>query len=661
MNREKITVVPMGDTYKVNYCLDVDDVVDAKVYDMSRSGQFPQMILCNMQENGGVRVFEYDIDHMKPLPEILRSTVGKKEMLTVIYNVLDGLESFGKGMVSLSFVAKDIQHIFVSPETYDVGFIVAPVNKEATDMNEVRNLIKTIIVDATYSENDGDNYVARLINLTNVPGTFSSSDMKNKVIDLFVEMGASVPVAGRKKVADDAFATSGNSHILRSDVPSPKVSRLGVMRNNARMNGGMPPMGPNGMPVNGGMPPMGPNGMPVNGGMPPMGSNGMPMNGGMPPMGPNGMPMNGGMPPMGPNGMPINGGVPPMGPNGMPVNGGMPPMGPNGMPMNGGVPPMGPNGMPMNGGVPPMGPNGMPMNGGMPPMGPNGMPMNENVPPMSNPLGGAPVPPMGNPFETMPEVKDAEKEDVEENKGAEEDREIQEQPKMEKPFGEATIPSMPEMSNPFGGAPVPPTGNLSGGVPVSPMENPIEQAPEDRAAEDKENENTEETSEQPVTDNLIGGAPVPPMPEMGNPFSGAPIPEMGNPFGGAPMPPMPEMNNQFGGTPVSSAVPTGMPFEEGPAPYFIRMRTGERINIDKAEFKIGRKASEVDYAISDNTDISRVHCVIVKDRGVCFISDNNSTNGTYINGQRLNEGEKRFLTNGVVVLLGNEEFVYHIR
>ena len=101
-------------------------------------------------------------------------------------------------------------------------------------------------------------------------------------------------------------------------------------------------------------------------------------------------------------------------------------------------------------------------------------------------------------------------------------------------------------------------------------------------SEDKENENTEETSEQPVTDNLIGGAPVPPMPEMGNPFSGAPMPEMGNPFGGAPMPPMPEMNNQFGGTPVSSAVPTGMPFEEGPAPYFIRMRTGERINIDKA-------------------------------------------------------------------------------
>ena len=637
MKREKITVVPMGDAYKVNYCLDVDDVVDAKVYDMSRSGMFPQMIPCNMQENGGVRVFEYETDHMKPLPELLRSAVGKKEMLTVIYNVLDGLESFGKGMVSLSFVAKDIQHIFVSPETYDVGFIVAPVNKEATDMNEVRNLIKAIIVDATYSEADGDNYVARLINLTNMSGTFSSSDMKNKVIDLLMEMGASVPVAGKKKVADDAFATGGNSHILRSDAPSPKVSRLGVMRNNARMNGGMPPMGPNGMPMNGGMPPMGPNGMPMNGGMPPMGPNGMPMNGGMPPMGPNGMPMNGGLLPMGPNEMPMNENVPEAG---NPFGGAPTPEKDNRF---GGAP------------VPPM----PEMNNqfGEAPVPP--------MPEMNNQFGGAPIPPMpemDKPFDAVPEVKDGENEDVEENKDTEEDKEIQEQPKIENLFGGAPVPPMdnpfggapmPEMGNPFGGAPVPPMGNPFGGSPVPPMGNPFEQAPEDTTAdesdEDKEKEDAEETAEQPATDNLIGGAQMPSMPEMGNPF------------GGAPVPPMPEMNNQFGGAPVPPAAPMGMPFEEGPAPYFIRMRTGERINIDKAEFKIGRKASEVDYAISDNTDISRVHCVIVKDRGVCFISDNNSTNGTYINGQRLNEGEKKFLTNGVVVLLGNEEFVYHIR
>ena len=562
MKREKITIVPMGGTYKVNYVLDIDDVIDAKVYDMSRSGMYPQMIPCDMQENGGARVFEYMIQDMKPLSELLKSTVGKREMLTILYNVLEGLESFGKGMVSLSYVSKDIQHIFVSPDTCDIRFVVAPVSKEHTDMNEVRKLIKNIIIDATYSEGDRDNYVARLINFVNVAGTFSSSDMKEHVKQLLMEMGVDVSAMGRPQMPEDNSVAGGNSHILRSEAPSPKVSRLGVMRNNARMNGGMPPMGPNGMqPMNGGMPPMGPNGMqPMNGGMPPMGSNGM-------------QPMNGGMPPMGPNGMP-------------PMNGGMPPMGPNGM-------------QPMNGGMPPMGPNGMqPMNGGMPPMG--------------NPFGEASAAPMNeSPFGEAPVA-----------------------PMNDNPFGGAPMPPMNE--NPFGGAPMPPMGNPFGEAPAALMnEGPFSEVP---PVEPENNEPAEDIQEQP------------PMNE--NPFGGAPMPPMGNPFGEAPAAPM--NDNPFGGAPMP-------PISEGPVPYFIRMRTGERIDIDKAEFKIGRKSSDVDYAVTGNTDISRVHCLIVKDRGVCFISDNNSTNGTFINGQRLNEGEKKFLTNDAVVILGNEEFVYHIR
>ena len=214
-----------------------------------------------------------------------------------------------------------------------------------------------------------------------------------------------------------------------------------------------------------------------------------------------------------------------------------------------------------------------------------------------NPFGEAPMPPMGN------------------------------------PFGEA--PAAPMNDNPFGGAPMPPMGNPFGEAPAAPMnDNPFGGAP---AA--------------PMNDNPFGGAPVPPMND--NPFSEAPVPPMNdNPFGEAPAAPM--NDNPFGGAPMP-------PISEGPVPYFIRMRTGERIDIDKAEFKIGRKSSDVDYAVTGNTDISRVHCLIVKDRGVCFISDNNSTNGTFINGQRLNEGEKKFLTNDAVVILGNEEFVYHIR
>ena len=558
MNREKVVVVPAGETYRVSYSLDISDVIDAKVYDMSRSGSMPEMAPCDMQENAGVRVFNYQIDDKKPLAEILRQEMNKKEILTLLYNILHALEMFGKNMVSLSYVARDEQCVFVSPETYDVCFIVAPVQKEVTDLNDVRAFVKSVIVDARYSENDNDNYVARLINCANMRGTFSNSDMKNEVKAMLAEAGIDAAEIDRMKELSTDAPKGGNSHILRGE--SPKVSRLEVMRNNARMNGYAQPMGPNGQMPNGmppmGMPPMGPNG--------PMGSNGQMPNGKVP----NGMPPMG-MMPMEPNGPMPNGS---MGPNGQVPNG-MPPMG---------MPPMGPNGPIPNG---PMGPNGMP------PVG---------VPPMEEPIKPevAGAQPQGDKTENdeavEAEAQDAKPEVVEESQDVKPEpaEPVETQPQEIKP-----IPLM--QGNPFGGRPIP---------------------------------------------------PMPPMPQAHQ------MPEMPQNPQGQPVPPMPQMQ------PVPQAQPVqGNPFDGAPAPYFLRVKTGERISLDKAEFKIGHKARLVDYAITDNSAISRVHCVITKRNGVCFISDNKSTNGTFVNGEELKAGEEKFLTNNAIVILGDEELVYHIR
>ena len=563
MNREKVVVVPAGETYRVSYSLDISD----KVYDMSRSGSMPEMAPCDMQENAGVRVFNYQIDDKKPLAEILRQEMNKKEILTLLYNILHALEMFGKNMVSLSYVARDEQCVFVSPETYDVCFIVAPVQKEVTDLNDVRAFVKSVIVDARYSENDNDNYVARLINCANMRGTFSNSDMKNEVKAMLAEAGIDAAEIDRMKELSTNAPKGGNSHILRGE--SPKVSRLEVMRNNARMNGYAQPMGPNGQMPNGmppmGMPPMGPNG--------PMGSNGQMPNGKVP----NGMPPMG-MMPMEPNGPMPNGS---MGPNGQVPNG-MPPMG---------MPPMGPNGPIPNG---PMGPNGMP------PVG---------VPPMEEPIKPevAGAQPQGDKTENdeavEAEAQDAKPEVVEESQDVKPEpaEPVETQPQEIKP-----IPLM--QGNPFGGRPIPP-------MPPMPQAHQMPEMPQNPQ-----------------------GQPVPPMPQM------------------QPVPPMPQMQ------PVPQAQPVqGNPFDGAPAPYFLRVKTGERISLDKAEFKIGHKARLVDYAITDNSAISRVHCVITKRNGVCFISDNKSTNGTFVNGEELKAGEEKFLTNNAIVILGDEELVYHIR
>ena len=609
MNREKVVVVPAGETYRVSYSLDISDVIDAKVYDMSRSGSMPEMAPCDMQENAGVRVFNYQIDDKKPLAEILRQEMNKKEILTLLYNILHALEMFGKNMVSLSYVARDEQCVFVSPETYDVCFIVAPVQKEVTDLNDVRAFVKSVIVDARYSENDNDNYVARLINCANMRGTFSNSDMKNEVKAMLAEAGIDAAEIDRMKELSTNALKGGNSHILRGE--SPKVSRLEVMRNNARMNGYAQPMGPNGQMPNGmppmGMPPMGPNG--------PMGSNGQMPNGkvpnGMPPMGmmpmePNGPMPNGSMGPNGqvPNGMPPMG-MPPMGPNGQVPNG---PMGPNGQAPNGmppmGMPPMGPNGQVPNGmppmGMPPMGPNGQVPNGSM---GPNGMP----------PVG---VPPMEEPIK--PEVAGA-------------------QPQSDKTENDEAVEAEAQDAKPEVVEPV--------------VTEPQDVKPE--PAEPVETQPQEIKPIPPMQGNPFGGNPIPPMPQA------QPMPQM------QPVPPMPQMQPvppMPQTPPMPQAQPVqGNPFDGAPAPYFLRVKTGERISLDKAEFKIGHKARLVDYAITDNSAISRVHCVITKRNGVCFISDNKSTNGTFVNGEELKAGEEKFLTNNAIVILGDEELVYHIR
>ena len=636
MNREKVVVVPAGETYRVSYSLDISDVIDAKVYDMSRSGSMPEMAPCDMQENAGVRVFNYQIDDKKPLAEILRQEMNKKEILTLLYNILHALEMFGKNMVSLSYVARDEQCVFVSPETYDVCFIVAPVQKEVTDLNEVRAFVKSVIVDARYSENDNDNYVARLINCANMRGTFSNSDMKNEVKAMLAEAGIDAAEIDRMKELSTNAPKGGNSHILRGE--SPKVSRLEVMRNNARMNGYAQPMGPNGQMPNGmppmGMPPMGPNG--------PMGSNGQMPNGmppmGMPPMGPNG--------PMGSNGQMPNGQVP----NGMPPMG-MPPMGPNGQAPNGmppmGMSPMGPNGQVPNGmppmGMPPMGPNGQAPNGmppmGMPPMGPNG-------PIPNGPMGSNGMPPVG-----VPPMEEPVKPEM---AGA--------QPQGDKPENVETVEAEAQDAKPEIVEPP---------VEAEPQDvKPEAVEPAETEAQDVKPEPAEPVETQPqeikpiplMQGNPFGGRPIPPMPPMPQAHQ---MPEMPQNPQMQPVPPMPQMQPvppMPQTPPMPQAQPVqGNPFDGAPAPYFLRVKTGERISLDKAEFKIGHKARLVDYAITDNSAISRVHCVITKRNGVCFISDNKSTNGTFVNGEELKAGEEKFLTNNAIVILGDEELVYHIR
>ena len=409
MKKNKVLLTKTGDTYNCRYVLDQTDIIDEKV-DKGVSGKFPQIIPSRLEEKDKQREFIYEIGNKVQLTEFLKKEINKKQMLTLLYNLLSGLEAFGMNMISLSYVAKDIQYVFVAPESLNVYFIVAGVDKEITDLNEVRNFVKDVICNAHYFEMDRDNYVARLITFTNKLGTFSVGDMKEFVNQLLIDMG--IHIEEEKKKTEKKEEKTAND----------KVSRIGVMQNNAKM---VQP------------------------------------------------------------GASARGLVPPM---------------PNRQ-----VPPM-PNGQPMPG-------RPMPMQ-----MGPDGKPI---VPPIPN-----------RPASSMPEKK-------------------------------------PE------------------------------------------------------------AAPVPPMPEK--------KPEA------APVPPVEEKKPQV------------------PVPYLLRIATNEKIYINKPEFSIGRSATKADYTVTDNSDVSRIHCIIERKNGVSYIRDNASTNGTFVNGQNIAGQKNVFLTNNAKVSLGDEGLIYFVR
>ena len=284
-------------------------------------------------------------------------------------------------------------------------------------------------------------------------------------------------------------------------------------------------------------------------------------------------------------------------------------------------------GQPMGQPVPPMG--GQPMGQPVPPM--NGQPMGQPVPPM----GQMPKPEMPKPQAPAPEAPKPEmpKPEMPKPQAPAPEAPKPEMPKPEMPKPQAPKPEMPkpEMPKPQAPAPEAPKPEMPKPEIPKPQMPPMGQRPA--------------MGGQPMM-----GQPVPPMggqrPPMGQPMMGQPM------MGQMPRPQAPQMQNgnlmgQLGGA--------------RPIPHFVRKSTGEIINITKPEFIIGKSKTKADYAIENNSAISREHCIVIQRDGVNYIKDNNSTNHTYVNGVELQPGKEVLLKHKTEVRLGDEEFTFLLR
>ena len=536
----------------VEYQLGAADVYDDRVSD--KVAQLGNIIPFQYKDEDGKRSIVSYVHHDTSLEVMLRQTLKKADVLAILKGLLCAFE-IGAAGVQICYLVRDLNYIYVDPESKAVKCIMVPVKQDPLGQSDIPDFFRNIVSHMRFDEADKDDYVARILTLINTDH-YSNMKLKGLVDAEMEKLGLFYTRdEGLKKEAD----TTAAPEVQNQNV---KVNRVGVMNN----------MRPQGMPAMGQ-----PMGQPV------------------PPMG--GQPMMG-----------------------QPV----PPMG--GQPMMGQpVPPMGRQ--PMGQPVPPMG--GQQMGQPVPPMG--GQPMGQPVPPM----GQMPKPEMPKPQAPAPEAPKPEmpKPEMPKPQAPAPEAPKPEMPKPQAPVPEAPKPEMPkpEMPKPQAPAPEAPKPEMPKPEMPKPQMPPMGQRPA--------------MGGQPMV-----GQPVPPMggqrPPMGQPMMGQPM------MGQMPRPQAPQMQNgnlmgQLGGA--------------RPIPHFVRKSTGEIINITKPEFIIGKSKTKADYAIENNSAISREHCIVIQRDGVNYIKDNNSTNHTYVNGVELQPGKEVLLKHKTEVRLGDEEFTFLLR
>lgn len=86
-----------------------------------------------------------------------------------------------------------------------------------------------------------------------------------------------------------------------------------------------------------------------------------------------------------------------------------------------------------------------------------------------------------------------------------------------------------------------------------------------------------------------------------------------------------------------------------------------KFRVDRDRFLIGKRGAAVDAGIDFNKLISRIHCRIDASEGNYTVTDLGSTNGTYLNGNRLNPNTAYPVKHEDILRLANSMFQIQIR
>ena len=87
----------------------------------------------------------------------------------------------------------------------------------------------------------------------------------------------------------------------------------------------------------------------------------------------------------------------------------------------------------------------------------------------------------------------------------------------------------------------------------------------------------------------------------------------------------------------------------------VRTKDGKEFPVTGDTFTIGRSKQKCDLVV-DSPSVSNTHACIIKKEGKLYIKDLGSSNHTFVNGSRIEEGKEINIKSGDVISLAKEEF-----
>ncbi len=663
MEKKNIKFEDNGNNIAMRYELLPSDQLDDAALEKMKAGQLEMAAPIQYGEEDGRRMLYAYIPASVQLSTFLKRQLGKGEVLTILRNLVAGMD-IGKNNIPVAYIIKDMDYIYIEEQTLRLFTFIVPIKGQTVEVTDVPDFMREVVSRMKFRDEDKDNYVARL--LTNINSDrFSLNELNVLVNEMLLDLGdaqlAGVPQGGPAK-----------------------VDRVGVMRNRA---GAMPPQQQMFNPQTGqpmqpqmqqmGQPQFNPmTGQPMQQQMPQqqmqqpqMGQQqfnpmtGQPMQQQMPqqqmqqpqmgqqqfnPM--TGQPMQqqapqGSTPTPAPQQAPIQQPQMQQAPKPQEPEKKFDPM--TGKPI-GGPAPQGPTPTP----VPqqaPQAPEAPKPQGPVAPQAPKPQEPEKKFDPMTGqPLGGpAPQGPTPTPApQQAPQRPEPEKKF---------------DPMTGKPINAPEPPKAPqELEKKFDPMTGKPLGGPAPQAPVAP-EAPKPQGPVAPQAPQQPQMQQPEPPKAPQ-------GPAPQGPTAGPVPTPGPQAPQGPAQPQAPQQPGPQKSadDMFSiddlmkmEDPEKSEAPAPEAPAEPAKPHFVREKTGEKIFIDKEEFKIGKSKVHSDYSIENNSAISRVHVIVIKRDEDCFLKDNDSTNGTYVDGDRLEPGREVQLKENMEIKFGDEDFVFH--